>query len=667
MLRNGRVELTIDWRNGINPCRLVDLVTREAFADADYTWPEQIRPVLLTGPEVKHLADGGVKLTLSGRLPQVDVHLTYTALPSEPGVIREQVTLWNRGTEPVDLSTFACGLSKTLYDGNRWIGLPECEVITSIPNRRDGIEGALGEHRLVDVLMNWGSWNGGDRNLSAWQSDGWVWSGRRASLLITKYNQQQIEWSLLAPEWRSSDQGDRCVVRYGGTGMGMHQIGPEGLRQIPGGREITLGVTRLEVFTGGWHEGYLRHRRYMRQEGCRTHPDFAPRLHWHALYDIGVPVYDRSMFTADLVKSQAPIARDMGCDVLEIEPGWDTGFCNAVWAVDRMGPAAAFIREMRQQFGLDIALHTALGAWSVAEGYPESAKRMDAAGGRISDPLSLNALCNANEAYVARKVELLSDLARQGVIYFMIDGTGLPGLCHDPEHGHTIPGPTYQEHALAVYEIMRRLHALHPALQLESHDVVWNITKGAPTYHLYNRLGSFDSMWGNECMWRPYHDLQNGRALQLYYRRLAYDIPTYLCIDLHNENEHNTMFWYYASVVQHLGIGGTHPDPAMRERQKAAVQEYNRLRRLYTHGVFYGLHEDAHVHVLADSNAAVVNLFNFSDRPVSRSVRVKLSDIGLPSRRVRVRGVPFHKRVDVITLNVTLPPWGHALAELDAR
>ncbi len=63
------------------------------------------------------------------------------------------------------------------------------------------------------------------------------------------------------------------------------------------------------------------------------------------------------------------------------------------------------------------------------------------------------------------------------------------------------------------------------------------------------------------------------------------------------------MFWWFASTIRHLGVGGKGPAPVW-EAQKKAMQAYLPLERFYTQGVFYGLDEMVHVHTLADQRAA---------------------------------------------------------------
>ena len=88
----------------------------------------------------------------------------------------------------------------------------------------------------------------------------------------------------------------------------------------------------------------------------------------------------------------------------------------------------------------------------------------------------------------------------------------------------------------------------------------------------------FDTVWAFELMWRPMQDLTSGRSIALYYYNLAYSLPLYIHIDLRTDNRNAVVFWWNASTCRHLGIGGTHPDPAVRQAQKEGMANYRRLK-----------------------------------------------------------------------------------------
>jgi hypothetical protein len=163
-------------------------------------------------------------------------------------------------------------------------------------------------------------------------------------------------------------------------------------------------------------------------------------------------------------------------------------------------------------------------------------------------------------------------------------------------------------------------------------------------------------------------DLLSGRAVSLYYYNLAYSIPLYLHINLKNDNDHAMMFWWYASVCRHLGVGGK-PGPAVWEADKRAMQTYLSLKRFYAQGVFYGIEETVHAHTLPDLRASVINVFNLENKPVRKRFRLRAADIGLPVGPVQIEGAAVKQDGDRLVVDLALPARGHLLlkARSDAR
>jgi hypothetical protein len=124
------------------------------------------------------------------------------------------------------------------------------------------------------------------------------------------------------------------------------------------------------------------------------------------------------------------------------------------------------------------------------------------------------------------------------------------------------------------------------------------------------------------------------------------------------------VFWWFASTCRHLGVGGKHPDPAVWEAQKKAMQQYKELKRFYTQGDFYGLDEMVHAHTLKDRGQSVINVFNLDDKPVERQIKFRLAEIDLPSGPVQIEGLPFTQKDDEITITATVPARGHVLCKI---
>jgi len=86
-------------------------------------------------------------------------------------------------------------------------------------------------------------------------------------------------------------------------------------------------------------------------------------------------------------------------------------------------------------------------------------------------------------------------------------------------------------------------------------------------------------------------------------------------------------FWWAASTVRHLGIGGKfshrtiEPIGGLRpfdpEKRFAAYQNqmriYKRLKPYFVRGTFHGIAENIHLHTLPGKKGGVVNVFNLTE------------------------------------------------------
>jgi hypothetical protein len=125
------------------------------------------------------------------------------------------------------------------------------------------------------------------------------------------------------------------------------------------------------------------------------------------------------------------------------------------------------------------------------------------------------------------------------------------------------------------------------------------------------------------------------------------------------------MFWWNASTCRHLGIGGTHADPAVRKAQKEAMATYRRLAPFFKAGKFYGLNEMLHVHVHPTESAAVINCFNLESKPASQHIEFAPSRFGLDgAKEYRAIGATASHHGERYLLDVVVPAYGHSLVEL---
>jgi hypothetical protein len=487
---------------------------------------------------------------------------------------------------------------------------------------------------------------------------------------IFKFNQDALEFSILELEIEPGG----VAVRFGGAGQLEDQ--PDSLAAIAPGQTVALGVTRLVSLAGDHVAASYGFRGFLDEHGCRFPAAFNPPVHWNELYDnpewsTGTPgrppgprrtrpmTYTRALILEEAAKAQA-----YGCQALYLDPGWDTEFGSLIWATEWMGDLKTFVAEVRQQYGLSVSLHCPLAAWSSVEGsgthlWPAEAQRMTADG-----RLKPGALCLAARQYHDEAARRMLALAAGGVTFFMFDGNAWPGECWNPRHGHSVP-LTFAEHCQANVDLARRIHAEYPAVLIELHDAIMAGMRAryTPVYYGYGLPGSYDENWGLELMWQPMEDIRQGRARALYDYNLGCNVPMYLHVDLRGDNEHSLVLWWYASTCRHLGVGGTHPNPAIAAGHQAALGRYRALERFYKAGEFYGISEEFHVHALPDENAFVVNLFNLSDesRVIAGSVpfdRIGLQrDLWYVTPYTHPEGF-FDSTLGTLTLNRRLPAWG---------
>jgi hypothetical protein len=250
-------------------------------------------------------------------------------------------------------------------------------------------------------------------------------------------------------------------------------------------------------------------------------------------------------------------------------------------------------------------------------------------------PVGASTICLGSRAYLDETAKRLLENCTDGAAYLMYDGNWYQGGCDDPTHGHPVPF-TKEDHMRACLELARRIHAKYPDVLIEMHDMMMGgaVPRNTPVYYKYGLPGSYDLNWGFELMWNPLADITSGRARSLYYYNLGCNVPIYLHIDLRKDTPGCVVLWWYASTCRHLGIGGTHPNPAVVVAQKTAMRKYHDLERFFKRGEFYGIDEEVHVHALPEENAFVVNLFNLSDRKRVVGGSIELGRMGLNAQRL---------------------------------
>jgi hypothetical protein len=668
VMTSGRLELTVETKSGLNPSGLRDTKSGRVYADSFYRWPNHQAPVLQGVPVIDTQKAGACSVKFTGQVGPLTVIQTFAASSAEPNAITEVIEIRNSTAAPLDTSNFACGFAKIVHDKNCLLDDVANSHFCNVPYRRSSETGELQDYTVED-LINRPSWfstspsPGAARQLSPdWGAEGWAWCDGNNTLLISKYNSDAMEWSLLFPE-RSGYAN--YALQFGGAGR-WKAGDPEGAASLAPGTGFTFGMTRYEALDGDWRAAYAANRRFTQRLGDRLPPHYDPPVHWNELYDnplwegVGDNVPNREkVYRLQDMKFAADEGREIGCQCLYLDPGWDTDFGSTIWADDRLGTEASFAAWLKKDYGMALALHTPLAPWSNSDTYPPEAHKLHQDGTPDGDWL-----VPESSAYIDTKVARLKELCKNGAYFLMFDGSYYSDGYY-LDHGK-LTKTTHQGHIDGILKIEQQVHAAYPDVIIEQHDPMTGPSgvRYTPTYFMYDKPGGFNDLWGFEFMNDPITDVLTRRACCLYYLDMAYDIPVYLHVKLWRDNAHALMLWWFMSTCRHLGMGGKPTDPAVWAAQKQAMKTYLPLKRFYTQGDFYGLDETIHAHTLPDLQKSVLDCFNLDREPETRHVSFRLSDIGLPTQPIEMDGASFTLDGDKVEMTVSIPALGHQLVRI---
>ncbi|HIJ64674.1 MAG TPA: hypothetical protein HPP77_01880 [Candidatus Hydrogenedentes bacterium] len=676
--------------------RLTDQAMDYAFSQAPYFYRASCAVesgvtifTKLLGPKLSGRAQC---VTVTGQLAGLDIEHSFT-LPGDKPILEERIALRNPTTQTICLEDFEAGMLRPITDKRIHV-LPELvnDWLVAIPfrHRATDPDGYDRDFSMDDLLTYTGAEHYPSDPFPQREvpsrhrySEGWAWTHGDHTVGVFKFNQEAIEFSVVSLH----KYDDAMALRLGGAAM----IGgdPCDLRNIRPGETVALGVTRYETVQGGYTEACYAFRTFLDENKCRFPDNYDPPVHWNEIYDNpewflqtpGKPPAPRMTrplaYTKDMMLEEATKAEAYGCQSLYLDPGWDTDFGTFLWGEDWLGPRKAFIDLVEQKHGLGVSLHCPVAPWMSLDGrgvhtWPRESFRMDADGNIIE-----NSVCLGATQYLDEAAKRLIEHCNDGVVFLMLDGTWWNGTCYHPDHGHPIPYTT-EDHCRACLDLAQRIHAKHPHVLIEMHDMMsgGSPIRYTPVYYKYGLPGSYDENWGLELMWETMADIKEGRARALFYYNLGCNVPFYLHVDLRDDNEHCLVLWWYASTNRHLGIGGTHADPQIAEAQKLAMRRYRRLERFYKRGEFYcpkqvGLiepcrPEEIHLHVLPEENALVVNFFNLSDERRRITGLIPAADIGLDRDRWYIvdKGVGFNPATGWLHVDRVLDPWGTYVAEV---
>ncbi|MCL5998480.1 MAG: hypothetical protein M1546_20860 [Chloroflexi bacterium] len=143
------------------------------------------------------------------------------------------------------------------------------------------------------------------------------------------------------------------------------------------------------------------------------------------------------------------------------------------------------------------------------------------------------------------------------------------------------------------------------------------------------------------------------------------------------DNDQCVFFWWTASTVRHLGIGGKTSnktiepggglppyDPEQRfAAYQAHMRTYNRLKPFFVRGQFHGIAEHIHLHTLPGVAGGVINVFNLTSVEQMFEFDVPMRLLGT-TQALPVKGAGAEWREDAVRLNLSLPGMCPALIEI---
>jgi hypothetical protein len=580
----------------------------------------------LTSRDVEASTDGARITATFGAL---NVQLRQEFNYSESGV-EESITLENLNTEPVVFSDIGFGFAAGLSNRDNW-------RLCAIPFRVQ-LDGSRHDYPAVDLR------DGNFHNAvyeeksrpeiplyedGRLRSEAWSWWCGDEGLVIIKYNNADIELSVAAPLEADGEQ----VLRFGGAATCLYGEPTAGHHLAPG-QAFTFGATFYMPVEGKIENAFTAYRDFLDARGHGFPSDYNPPVNWNELYDIGWYHSDANLlkenYTLAALRREAAKAKDCGCELLYLDPGWEVAEGTTLWDESRLGSVEDLVELLDREFGLTLGFRTVLRSYrddwprQYIVQHPGKPKEKLKWG-----DLTFWELCLCDDTFRKEKIERIQNIADKGIRFLMVDEMDWRGPCHDPDHSHDMP-TTAVDHVRAVYDLCRELRRRCPQLIVECHDPVWPWFTSiyVPTYfqQAFGNAGAYDENWGFEYMWDCIEDLKSGKALALYYYNLACNIPLYLHITMAADNDACLFFWWAASTVRHLGVGGKHGHESVDPKEKlphdpdkrfaaykAQMKLYQKLKPYFVRGTFHGLDEHIHLHTLPDRVGGVLVVFNLSD------------------------------------------------------
>ena len=666
--------LEIEIDEYLNPNFLQNLKTGKVSADERYLYQLEVQKKGIDGYQgddkkasqvifQKWTSDVGANsttLTFFGRFDfgnkgPTDILIEHSfKLYVHQSKIEEWISITHpNGYDSHFLSNLRFGFQKIIFDRQKgnWTDDADQSKLTPVPFRRHvgQVDYKKSSYSSADLFPNW--LLPASEDLPQRGSEAWLWGDDGSGILISKYSQNHIEYSLasgkLVPQEIDNNlisnqqpTGNNLCLVFGGVGL--HYGEPELSKVLLPYSRIDFGVTTIEFYEGSWEVGFKKYQEQLTLKGHGLPKKYSPRIHWNELYNLGWRGGSNSpLQNLEEIWEEALVAKEAGAESFYFDPGWDYYEGNTQWDVSRFGELKEFTKVLKEKYGLELALHQFVHTKSTGENPAIYRRKKDGEINIWQTPGELYAggnVCTASKIWQDQKIERLCKLAEDGVTFFMFDfmdygrypdaSTYPIESCWSSEHGHEVP-LSRLEHTKGVMKVITAVKKKHPHVIIESHDrIAGGLQDFLPLYFQHGGKDSYDEIWGFEYMWDPLHDLISGKALSLYEYNLAYEIPLYLHINVAHDLPSMLSFWWYSSTCRHLGVGGLKPEDDLWQNFKQAMDTYKSLKEHFTQGKFIGIDQVTHFHSAAE-NAGVITVFNLTSKKITKELKIDLNSLSL--------------------------------------
>ena len=625
-----RFLLDIELDKQIQKIKLTDAYSNVVFADSNYRYSAVVesggvirRLQNLNNPELTERRSdrGGRIIVIKGVLGESDDKINIEIehrffVPDEESYFEERIVLRNLGLSTVRFIGYRFGFRKKLDKSSKYGGAGldiENHRMVAVPFRISP-DGLKHDYKLDDLyhgLYQYSAPKGFERsfdNLSdsgRERSEAWAWTDGENGLLISKYNPNMIEYSMLESQAIESD----IYLNFGGAAPCLFKE-PEEASKMDGGSEIAFGKTRYHFYEGLWRRGYYIFRDQLSSLGHGIPDNYNPPIYWQ---------------TNKLNKIDPETLSNTGIEAVVLDNSWEMSPGSSIWDTQTHGEASAFIENIKRS---ELKIGLKITGRAYTDSYPQMYRRT--LKGNIGfcnayDGKPFWEPCYSSKKYKAEKEKRINQIVAEKVDFLRFSDFDWRGPCVDQNHDHLVP-TTPGIHSEGVADLIKRVKSDNPNLLIENSDSIWSSGgRYLPIYYLHDST-KFDEINAFGFSENPLDDLLSGKALSLFYYHLAYEFPLSACINIDNDNKNMLAFWWYASTVKHIGLSGK---AAYNERLTEALIEYKTNKDVYTNGNFFGLDELIHLHVLSEAGICLLNAFNLTDKTMKKEIEFKPSDVGI--------------------------------------